>query len=128
MNFISVTLVRMIETKEPVALFDRVDDIVELGKLIDEVTDPSLCEYLDCELALKLKLHYSNPEDEFEGLDDEQKFDVYCEFKSGFEMIDGIQKAFEQEDEWQPMIPKFDYLSNNLELEHRFLPDSEDAF
>ena len=65
---IEFTLVRLKRTKEPVAFFERVDDIIELCQKIDFICSPADCEYADCPVDLPFSLYF--PMKKEKGVDD----------------------------------------------------------
>ena len=118
---IAVTLVRLKENKEPVAVFDKVDDIVLLGQKIDEITDPASCEYCDYELCIELSLLFTC-NIAWPIKDDEDSIVDHC--RIGSEFGDSVQDAFLDESiEWAELPESFDYLSTNLDINDRFFQE-----
>lgn len=58
---LEITLVRLIGTGEPVAVFDRVKSINELARKVDEVATPSDCEYVDAVIKTDFSLLFASP-------------------------------------------------------------------
>jgi hypothetical protein len=120
------TLVRMKKTKEPVAIFERENDIIELGRKVDEVCDPSLCEYLDIDLNVNFSLlcHIGS-----HVIDDT---DFYEEIISGAtltgSMSQSIATAFQnKKNKWLGLPCGVDFLSTGLSIDDRFGACSESS-
>lgn len=45
---IEVTMVRLKGSHEPVAIYGQVNDLIALGRMVDEIVDPAACDYADC--------------------------------------------------------------------------------
>jgi hypothetical protein len=113
MSEINITLVRLKKTKEPVAVFENDMDITELGKAIDEITDPSECEYVDIDIFVPLQINFFS-----HCVEDE---DCHENARIGFNFMEEILSYMKDDFlSWIPMPRNYDYLSINLETENRF--------
>lgn len=127
---IKITLVRLKENKEPVAVFEKIDCIVSLGAYIDEVTDPARCEYCDYELKEDFKLLFFDNCDEFNENEDVQ-FAALDSLSLGFDFkVKVIQAFLDKKNDWAEFPENFDCLSDSLEFDERFWSpvSSEDIF
>jgi len=123
---INVTLVRCKETKEPVAVFEQVDDIVRLGQMIDELTDPSICQYADHKIKIEFGILFPlGPS----GCDDPYNCDdeIINSGKMTYSMIDGMRHVFENTKlEWAD-LPCISYLGD-CGIDERFNDAIREAF
>lgn len=116
---LQLTLVRLTETKEPVAVFDRQDCIFTLGRKTDEVTDPALCEYADVEIFCEIEILFKSQFFEWP-LEDESEFSEGASF--GFQMLDCVQDKYLDENiEWCEFPSGYDYLKSDGDADDRLL-------
>jgi hypothetical protein len=123
---INITLVRAKKNGEPVAVFNRVDDIVNLGQKIDQVTDPSICQYADHQIKIEFGILFplgSYDCDDPYGCDDE----IIESGKMIYDMQTVIAEAFKcKKLKWADM-PCISYLGD-CELDERFTDAIEGPF
>lgn len=109
-----MTLVRMIETKEPVMALDQIDDLVFLGQTVDMITDPGACEYLDIDIEMPIQIFY--PDNlKWKTLDADEKSEVFCSAEFGTDMADSLHEAFTRKRGWIAFPQGFDFLSRDRE-------------
>lgn len=122
---IDMTLVRLIENKEPVAVFEKIDCIVTLGAAIDEVTDPARCEYCDFSIEGSLSLLFFSNCDGFDEDEDIQLKSMEG-LSIGFDFKIKIMEAFlDSKNEWTEFPSNFDCLSVGTEIQDRFWSSNE---
>lgn len=109
-----LTLVRMIETKEPVMAIDRIDDLVYLGATVDMIVDPASCEYLDIDIKMPIQILYSSNL-QWKNLTTEEKDDSFCNANIGDEMAEALSKAFKSKRRWIQFPENFDFVSADRE-------------
>lgn len=123
---INITLVRAKETQEPVAVFNHVDDIVKLGQMIDELTDPSICQYADHKIKIEFGILFplgSSDCDDHYDCDDE----IISSGKMICDMQSLVAEAFKcKKLKWADM-PCISYLGD-CELDERFNDAIRGAF
>ena len=125
MIYIDVTLVRHKETKEPVAIFEQENDIVALGRKIDEVSDPSMCQYTDVTIEFDFTLFFEGSFSDFMSCNDEQS---KCFESSRFssETCDELVEYFTDDiTDWCDFPDHFDCLCAGLDIEDRFWEERE---
>jgi hypothetical protein len=94
------TLVRIKSTKEPVAFFERIDDIMELIAKIDILTTPAGCEYADCPVSMPIDIYFPMICKDYQN-DEGEAFDCISSGTPSDEMSEAISDAFEDpENEW----------------------------
>lgn len=126
---IELTLVRLKRTREPVAVFEKTDSIVHLGQMIDEITSPGDCEYMDAEIDLKLSMLCACQFPDF-ATNEQIQYDAISSMCMGDEMAIQILDLFSDSSTfWIEMPSGFDYLSAKNSVEDRFYePDGKDIF
>lgn len=121
---IEVTLVRLKRTREPVAIYESVDNIVELGIKIDQIVDPQECEYLDAEMEIDFSLVCRGQFPEF-SVREEVQLEAIEAFVPDNEMAFTMLELFTDSSSlWCEMPQGFDYLSSRPD-EERFYNDSQ---
>ena len=114
---IELTIVRMTKTKEPVAIFNRFDCIFRLGQNVDQVTDPSLCEYADVEITCSLEVFFYKT---FKSKNDDSEF--FDNASLGYDFLSEAQDKFDSSDtEWCEFPSGFDYVSSHGDATDRLL-------
>lgn len=114
---LGLTIVRLIKTKEPVAVFDRVDCIFKLGFKTDEVANPTECEYADVEVLCDFEVFFKS---KFESDCEDDEFFDKASF--GFDMLSEVHDKFNCADvEWCAFPEGFNYLQTSGEVEDRLL-------
>lgn len=122
--YVELTIVRLAETKEPVAVFDQVDCIALLGSMIDEVTDPASCEYADVFIDLPITLLLSTQKPDFMK-DEYSQIDATDSMHMGWEMSESIKNVYIDDSiEWLEMPQNFRYLGAHKSIESRFKHDA----
>ena len=117
---IELTLVRLKSTREPVAIYEREDDIVELGNKIDIVTYPGACQYLDCEINMPFSMICTGQFPDF-ATDEDSQFDAIESMCLGEQICLELQSLFTDNTSlWVDMPTEFDYLSSSKSFEYRF--------
>lgn len=119
-----MTLVRLIENKEPVMAMDQIDDLVYLGATVDMITDPGACEYLDIEIELPIQIFYPAPQ-KWGTLDEDEKYGVLSSPELGEDTVASIASAFKRKRGWIAFPQGFDYLSRDRECR---LMEPDDLF
>lgn len=76
------TLVRLIETKDPVLISNHIETLVDLGNKIDEIVSPYLCEYLDVNIPTPLYIFFNKGFDSGISLGEEMEIKLETCFKS----------------------------------------------
>jgi len=101
------TLVRMIESKEPVLFATEMETLSELGYKIDECTSPYDCEYLDVEIKTDNCLLWLRKRQE------EQSFgDYICDGLTPSEsFFETLRKAFKSRKKWTKFPENYDFYS-----------------
>lgn len=115
-----LTLVRSKETGEPVMAAEKIEDIVSLGRTIDEITDPATCEYVDVDCDIDFQLFFSMPSPDFSTCEESQ---LSCCESAGmsFLMIEFFIDLFMDEDlEWVEFPDQMECLSEKKNIEDRF--------
>lgn len=105
-----MTLVRMIDTKEPVMAIDYVEDLVLLGATVDELADPALCEYLDISIEIPIQIRYGQNM-QWNKADSDEKTDMIGNPNLGVDMVDALEKGFKSRKQWIAFPESFDFLS-----------------
>lgn len=114
---LELTIVRLKKTKEPVAIFDRVDCIFKLGFKTDEVANPAACEYADVEILCDFEVFFKS---RFKSDCEEDEFFDKASF--GFDMLSEAHDKFNSSDvEWCEFPEGFNYLQTSGEVEDRML-------
>ncbi len=123
MMMFGLTLVRMRETGEPVAVFEHVDDLITLGRMIEEVTDPSECQYADADIAFDFGLLFPEPTPDFSD-SEEVAGDVMDSAELCWQGKSKILDVFvDDETEWCDFPFGLDCLSINAPLADRLSGD-----
>ena len=101
---LELTFVRLKCTKEPVAIFEKVNCMAKLAFLIDEIATPSDCEYCDQPMKIELSILFSFGMGRFWRQDNS----AIAESASfGFNFLSEIEDVYTDEDiEWCE-IPAF---------------------
>lgn len=102
------TIVRLKETFEPVLFSEKIDDIVMLGRIIDELTDPYACEYLDVNADVLICAGFINQCGEMDCDSIIIESPVFLNFSTE-SIIDIFIKN--QDSEWLELPALYDYLS-----------------
>lgn len=117
---LELTLVRLKKTREPVAIYEMENDIVELGNKIDMITSPSECEYLDCEINIPFSMVCSGQFPDF-ATNEESQFEAIESMRPGEDFCSELLELFTDNSSlWMDMPNGFDYLSRNRSFEDRF--------
>ena len=128
---IELTLVRLKRTREPVAVYEIVNDIVELGNKVDTITSPSECEYLDCEINIPFSMICAGQFPDF-ATNEESQFEAIESMYMGEDWCSELQSFFTDNSSlWVEMPVGFDYLGINRKFEDRFFESEiarEDIF
>lgn len=128
---IELTLVRLKKTREPVAIYEMENDIVELGNKIDIITSPSDCEYLDCEINVPFSMVCTGQFPDF-ATSEQSQFEAIESMRPGEDFCAELLELFtDNSSHWMDMPSGFDYLSANRSFEDRFTEQEatgEDVF
>ena len=117
---IELTLVRITKTKEPVIATSYTGDIIELGRRIDEVTDPYGCEYKDVTVECSLQINWSDRAPNYKEMDELEKVDFidHGSFPEGLCL--SLLDEFEDDHGWTEMPEGGNYLVVGPTLDERF--------
>ena len=124
---LNLTIIRLIETREPVAIYEQVNDIMELGFRIDEITDPKICEYSDVELDVPFEMVCGGQFPKFTVCENEQ-FDAIAAMSPGDDVTIELLKCFLDPDVlWMEMPVDFDYLASSSPNKCDFIESDQDG-
>ena len=104
---LELTIVRLTKTKEPVAVFDRVDCIFKLGFKTDEVANPTECEYADVEVLCDFEVFFKS---KFESDCEDDEFFDKAQLHPNAPLITGLICGYRVEEIENPLTQKVRFL------------------